>query len=181
MYLYKGLACVRPGYERLGREWLDVKATSSGENAWQEGVLYKQHPFKRGQYIPLDAFHDYIANEKVKEFIDIMIGLGAKSIHYRKSKIMRGKEKIEVSAKKRFLPGDLTVTGETYQEAVRSYEVDLEMEKPPGPVPVFRPEEREYVWYPSQPGWDSIIESRMKNPSIARLEVALVRIVLLQI
>ena len=109
-----------PTDNRLGNEW--AKLSEDTSRTWKEGVLYKQHPLRPGKAIPLDEFHNYITTEKVpcvcpqspeenpqlcfqvKEFMDIMIGLGAQSIHYRKSKIMRGKEKIEVSGKKRYLP-----------------------------------------------------------------------------
>jgi len=145
------------------------------ESGWRKNTIYKQHPYRPGYYMPLEEFHDEVAQEKVKEFIDIMISLGAKSIHFSKSNVVQGQEEMQFSAQHRFIPGaKIDMKGETYQKIKKFCEIDIEMERPEGDAPIFDPEGRGFVWYQSEPTWSSIIESRVRNPNVHKLAVSLV-------
>jgi hypothetical protein len=145
------------------------------EGGWKKNIVYKQHPHRKGIYLPLDEYHHSISQEKLKEFLDIMIALGAKSVHYHKSKVTKGKEEMSFEAKHRLIPfAQAEVKGETFQEIKKFCEVDITMKEPPGPAPIFEPDQRGFVWYQSEPTWSSVIDSRIRTPNVSHLDVVLV-------
>jgi hypothetical protein len=124
-------------------------------------IIYKRHPGNLFRYIPITEYAEDMLKEKEEEFLAIMRDLGAKVIkvtcHEQNANGVQGQIGLSVG---QF--GGVNVGGGHGHRNGWTRDRSDRYENPSGSLPRFD-EKRKYIFYPDEPDWIGIKESRLSS------------------
>ena len=136
----------------------------------QEHIIYVCHPLRNNYYMPLSEAKFELFEDEVREFVRLMVDLGAKRIHIedleREANIQSQKNAFSGGVGGKYkgvggsLEGGLNKEDEQFKEFIREYSADKICEL--GEEPPHLPTDG-LVWYKSRLGWQDIAKARCNN------------------